>query len=116
MARQLAQEALTLDPNFADPYDLIGWTHLMDIYYGTSKSPGKSIKKAAELIQKALALNDSLPWTYTLLAYTYLMKRQHEKAIALYERAIELNPNVADVYGHLPYASTLSLRLITSRI
>jgi adenylate cyclase len=104
MARQLAQEALTLDPNFADPYDLIGWTHLMDIYYGTSKSPGKSIKKAAELIQKALALNDSLPWTYTLLAYTYLMKRQHEKAIALYERAIELNPNVADVYGHFGMA------------
>ena len=27
------------------------------------------------------------------------MKRQHEKAIAQYERALELNPNVADAYA-----------------
>jgi adenylate cyclase len=106
MARQLAQETIAMDPKFPDPHLYLAWTHLMDIFYGTSKSPGKSIEKAAELAQKALTLDDSLPWTYTLLGYTYLMKRQHEKAIAQYERAIDLNPNVADAYAHLGLALT----------
>jgi adenylate cyclase len=104
MARQLAQEAIALDPKFATPHVVLAWTHLMDIYYGSSKSPGKSIEKAAELAKKALTLDDFPPWTYTILAYTYLLKRQHEKAIAQYERAIDLNPNVADSYAHLGLA------------
>jgi adenylate cyclase len=104
MARQLAKETIALDPKYVDPHCVLAWTHLMDRYYGSSKSPGKSLEKAAELAQKALTLDDSYPWAHTLLAYTYLLKRQHDKAIAQYERAIDLNPNVADAYGHFGMA------------
>jgi adenylate cyclase len=104
MARRATEEAIALDPDYARAYNMLAWTHLMDIFYGSSKSPGKSIEKASELAQKSLAIDDSLPWTIDLLGYIYLLKRQHEKAIAQYERAIDLNPNVADAYGHLGVA------------
>ena len=38
-----------------------------------------------------------------VLADIYLLKRQHEQAIAAAERAVELNPNGADAYCALGY-------------
>jgi adenylate cyclase len=110
MARQLAQEAIALDPKFPIAYVFVGWTHEMDIYYGSSKSPVKSIEKASELAQKALTLDDSLPFAHLLLAHTYLMKRQHEKAMAQYELAIDLNPNMADSYANFGIALNMAGR------
>jgi adenylate cyclase len=104
MAQRLLKEVIALDPDFPNGYGLLAWTHLMDIFYKSTKSPGKSIEKAAELAQKALTLDDSLPQTIACLAYIYLMKRQHEKAIAEFERGVALNPNVALSHGWLGIA------------
>jgi adenylate cyclase len=59
------------------------------------------------LAQKALALDDSLALAHMLLGQVYVMKGQHEQAIAEGERAIALNPNDAQSYSVL--ASTLNL-------
>jgi adenylate cyclase len=99
MARQLAQETIALDPDFPGGYTILAATHLQDILYGATKSPGKSIEKASELVEKALALDDSFFYAHNIVGRIYLIKRQHEKAIAQYERALELNPNVADAYA-----------------
>jgi len=60
-----------------------------------TNSPGKSIEKASELAQKAFVLDDSLPWIYILLAYFYLVKRHHERAVAKFELALAFHPNSA---------------------
>jgi adenylate cyclase len=99
MARQLAQETIALDPDYPGGYNILAATHLIDILRGWTKSPGKSIEKASELVEKALALDDSYFYSHNILARIYLIKRQHEKAIAQYERALELNPRVADAYS-----------------
>jgi adenylate cyclase len=104
IARQLAQEAIALDPEFPAAHYFLAWTHIMDTFYGSTKSPRKSIEKAAELAQKVLALDDSNFMNYILLAYLYLRKRQYEKAIAEYERAIALNPNASAAHAWLGIA------------
>jgi adenylate cyclase len=104
MARQMFKEAIALDPQYPGAYSLLAHTHINDIYLGSSKSPGKSIKKAAELVQKALALDDSLPPTIAALGRIYILKGQHEKAIAEYERAVSLNPNAAGAHAWLGVA------------
>ncbi len=38
----------------------LGWTHCMDLLFGTTKSPQESLEKAMELVQKALAMDDSI--------------------------------------------------------
>ena len=42
-ARQLAEEAIALDPKNGCAYVIIGFTHLMDVFSRTAKSPAKSL-------------------------------------------------------------------------
>jgi len=73
----------------------------MDALLGWSKSRRKSLEKAHELVQKALALDDSLPLAHSVLALLYVEKRQYDKAIAESERAVALDPNGADAHRTL---------------
>ena len=101
LARQLAEEAIALDPEYGDAYSWLGATHMMEVWFQSSKSPKASILKAMELLQKALALDDSLAFARSELGLVYTVLRQHDKGIAEVERAVALNPNSADAYNHL---------------
>jgi len=65
------------------------------VFYGTSKTPAKSLERAYELGQKALDLDEKLGPTHYLLSVTYTLKKQHEKAIEHGKVAVEFNPNSA---------------------
>jgi len=104
LARQMFKEAIALDPEYAMAYLNLSATHLMDLLYGSSRSPKRSLEQAEELVQKALALDDSLAKAYSFLGRIYLTKRQHEKAIAEGERALALAPNSAFVHAALAFS------------
>jgi TolB-like protein/class 3 adenylate cyclase/Flp pilus assembly protein TadD len=98
-ARQMCEEAIALDPQYPQAYATLGWTHWIDVWLKSSRSPRESISKAFELAQKSISLDDSCPSGHLLLSNLYLMTRQHEKAIAEGEKAIALDPNSADAYA-----------------
>jgi adenylate cyclase len=100
-ARQMYEEAITIEPEAANAYDMLGWTHLFEVIFGVSKSPGKDMERAFELAQKAITLNDSVGSPHSLLGYIYLAKRQYEKAVAEVEQAVALSPNDADARAHM---------------
>ncbi len=100
-ARQLLEETIALDPKWAWPYMNLGWSHFVDARFGWSESPAKSLLRAFELAQKALAMEESIDLTHALLGVCYLVMRQHDKAIAEGERAVALNPNGAVAYSIL---------------
>ena len=54
LARNLAQEAIALDPNYARGYYLLATTHARDVWDGTTKSPKGSWERAIEITQKAI--------------------------------------------------------------
>ncbi|MEA3360984.1 MAG: tetratricopeptide repeat protein [Thermodesulfobacteriota bacterium] len=93
MQRKLAEEVITLDPDYPIAYLSLSATHLIDLIYGTSKSPEQSLRLAEELVQKALTLDNDSAWGHGFLGRIYLTKRQHEKAITQSERAVALDPN-----------------------
>jgi adenylate cyclase len=95
LARQLAEEAMALDPEWASPYRILAHCQLGDL----SKPP--SIEQAVELAQKAISLDESNPDGYVLLSSIYMLKRQYERAIAEAERAIALDPNGANGHSSL---------------
>jgi adenylate cyclase len=101
LARQMFEEAIALDPEYAMAYRFLAGTHLMDVWFRSTKSPQQSLDRAIELGQKAIALDDSLAGAYGLLGQLYTMKRQHEKGIAEAERAVALDPNSADAHAFL---------------
>jgi adenylate cyclase len=96
-AMKLAEEAIALDPNYAFAHARLGGAHATSIWVGLSKSPRDSIKRAIALQKKAIALDSSLAWAYAALGYYLVMARQHDKGIAAGEKALELEPNSADV-------------------
>ena len=100
-ARQLYEEAIALDPNWLWPQVHLGWAHFWDARAGWSQSPRKSVKKAFELAQKILAVDDSLDLAHSLLAAVYAKGGKYEKALAEAERAVSLNPNGAFNYSIL---------------
>jgi len=97
-ARQLLEEAISLDSNYALAYSTLGLYHIMEIWLGLSKSPKESITRAMELHQKAIALDSLLAHARIRLGYIYAaMIRQHDKGIAEGEKALALAPNSADI-------------------
>jgi len=100
-ARQLFDEAVALDSEYALAYAGVGWTHFFDARFGWSESRAGSIKMAFKYAQKAITLDDTLDVASSLLAAIYLLKRQYEKGIAEVKRAIALNPSSADAYSVL---------------
>jgi adenylate cyclase len=119
LARQLSEEAIALDPDYAAAYTTLGWTYALDARAGWSESPKHSLVQAEKLAQKAVALDDKLPEARQLLGLLYLMKFQYEKSIAEHEKAIALNPNQADnhallgmslVYACKPEEAIVSLK------
>ena len=98
LGRQMLEEVIRLDPNYAMAYMTLGHTHVYDIYYGTCKSLKESLKRALDLVEKAIELDDSLAEAHGILGGIYQLKRQHKKAIAEGRRAVAINPNSA--YSH----------------
>ena len=101
MAKQLAEEAIALDPEFAVAYYALAGAHMMDVWFGSNKSPKESLDKAVELAQKAISLDPNDPRHYALLGNVYVMKRNYDKAITEGEKAVALDPGGADVHAWL---------------
>ena len=91
-ARRMAEEAIALDPGYAQAYALLGSTHMSDVFLGTSR-PKESIAKAIELEEKALAMNPSLADARSRLGVLYSWSGRHDEGVAEAERAVELDPN-----------------------
>ena len=106
VARRILEEAMAVCPEPLKPYGLMASVHMLDYYFGSTKSPRDSIEKAIELAQKALALDDTVAEVHGILSHLYCLKREYDKAIAEGERAVALNPSGADVKYW--YAATLT--------
>jgi adenylate cyclase len=98
IARRLAEETIALDPEHPAGYALLAWINIMDVWFGSSKSPRKSIAQATELGQKAIDLDENSDSAYSLLGYIYGMQRQYDKAVEAGQKAIELSPNSDEPY------------------
>jgi adenylate cyclase len=101
LAKQLAKEAITLDPEYAMAYGVLAKTHLLDFWFDTSKSQEQSLAEAKELLQKAIVLDDTYAEAYGLLGMVFSMRRQPDKALAQAEKAVALDPNSAESHFRL---------------
>jgi adenylate cyclase len=109
LARQEIEGAIALEQDNSLWHALLAETHIMDLWYG-SKYPLISLTQASKSVKKAIALDDTNFVAYLALSNLYLMRGQHEKAIAAAERAVVLNPNGAEAYAFLGYTLAVSGR------
>jgi adenylate cyclase len=108
-ARQLAEEAIALDPEYSRAYSrlagIIGNEFLLGMY---EENPRVALERAMGLAEKAVQLDDAAPYAHTILGYMALLNRDSEKAVAQAERGVALVPNsVAAQYilGYVLYSA-----------
>jgi len=101
LARKKSEELIEMDPDISAAYVILGLTHMSDLFFGTSPNPLISFGKATEAGKKAISLDDQNAEAHVLMSWIFVMRKDHEKAIAEAKRAISLNPNCADAYNAL---------------
>jgi adenylate cyclase len=106
LGKQLAEEAVALDPEYAWAYYNLGRAHQLDVWLRTSKSPRESIGKAIGFMKKAIALDDTLAEAHGRLGFIYSMIGKHDEGIAQAEKGVAVNPNSA--MAHVMLGKTLS--------
>jgi TolB-like protein/class 3 adenylate cyclase/Flp pilus assembly protein TadD len=104
-ARSFFERAAELDPGFVRPWVNQAWTHQLAARFGWSASRAESYKRAAEIAQKALSLDDANPGVHALLGAVYRSQRKFDEAIAAGRKAIALAPNISE--NHALLAVTL---------
>jgi adenylate cyclase len=103
-ARQLAEEAIALDPGYARAYTTlaaaIGNEFQLGVY---EKNPRDSPERAMTVAQKGAKFDDCSDHAHRTLGFMALLNRDYEKAIAEEERAVALAPNSVAAYYGLGY-------------
>jgi adenylate cyclase len=97
IARQLLEKAIGLDPDYARAYIALAWTYLFEVWWGWTDNPQQALEQAFEAAHKAATLDEWDAECHWVMADLCAITSQFEKAVAEYNRALELNPNFADV-------------------
>ena len=100
-ARDLFELARKIDPTYARAYAGLAWTYADDIYYQWTDDYDKTLKLALEMASTAVRLDPHDYQAHWVLGWAYLYNRQHEKAMASYLRARDLNPNDAELLAEM---------------
>jgi TolB-like protein/tetratricopeptide (TPR) repeat protein len=102
IARELYQEAIALDSEYARAYTAMGWTYWHEARCGWTDEPEKAYEKAVELGQKAHSLDNKDSGPLMLIAWVYAKTGRSQKALEAAEKGISLEPNLSEacwIYG-----------------
>jgi len=115
-ARTMYEKAIELD-QLCGRICIPGLDLFIDAWSGWTEY-SQALERSSEMVQKAIALDDSLPGAYALLSQVDVLKDRHyDRGIADAKRAIALDPNSASGYYWLGQVLILrgNLKLRLSR-
>ena len=94
-SRELAEEALELDPDYVQAMLVVGWSHALAADFGWSESQSESYQMAIEWANKATAVDGSIGTTWILLGDALKDSGDIEGGMKALEKAVALGPNFA---------------------
>jgi adenylate cyclase len=90
-ARQLFEQALRLDPNYAAAYAWLGLAYRYMATLGWTEFPDDMLARAEEVARKALSLDPENVAAYQVLSRVHTVRLQYDMALAETDRALALN-------------------------
>jgi adenylate cyclase len=105
-ARRLFEQATALSPDYGRPYAALSRTFNYEWRYAWSPDPQHALDEALHLALTASRQDPSDARGFGELGFAHLYRKEHEPALEAYERAIDLNPNDADIVAE--YADALA--------
>jgi adenylate cyclase len=97
-SRRLIEKSLAIDPNFARAHSTLSTTYLIAWLNRLDRDhlQPATLDRAWQLASRAVQLDPGLPHAHASLGAVLVWKRQHEAAVAEFEKARALNPNFTD--------------------
>jgi TolB-like protein/Flp pilus assembly protein TadD len=96
-AKEYFEEAIRMNPNYGKAYAKLAWAYILDATEGWRDNYEDLMAKGLEAATKGVEIEDEESWVHWSLGACYFYAMQHDLGLAEFERAIELNPNDADV-------------------
>jgi adenylate cyclase len=90
-------QAIAIQPRYAKAHAKLAWAHLISLDFGWAEDEAAGRRKAREAADAAVSADDAEAWAHWAVAGCAMSDRQHDRALARMHKAIELNPNDADV-------------------
>jgi adenylate cyclase len=109
-ARKMFDQALEIDPQCANAYTGIAWSHIRDLQFGVSGDHGETLRMGLEAAQHAVELDRSDPQTHHVLGSVYSWIPDHDAGISELEQALQINPNVHNAWISLGFMLALAGR------
>lgn len=100
-ARRLFEQARAIDPQYGRSYAAISRTFNVEWRYHWARDPESALSEALKLAQMAVQHDDLDARGYSEMGLAHLYMKDHDQAIAAYERALQLNPNDADLLAEM---------------
>ncbi|GMR06600.1 MAG: hypothetical protein BMS9Abin25_1207 [Gammaproteobacteria bacterium] len=97
-ARSYFEQAIQHDPEFADAYAMLGWTHVFEYMNGWSKNPDISLDLALKNSREALKRDQKLTLAYFVGGLVKREKGDWDGALRYLEEAIALDSNYANAH------------------
>ena len=97
-AQQLFRLAIDLDPEFAQTYSAMGFSHIVELTNFGTKFPLETLQKAMGFASQAVALDDKDALAHFMLGRILTMRGEYDAGIAESRIAINLSPSLA--MGH----------------
>jgi adenylate cyclase len=94
-SRELFTRVTELDPRWVWPYQALVMTHVFEIGNQWTDSPRDSILAAMRTARTAAALDDLDPYGHLAMGSAYQLTGELTQAVASFQRALELSPNMA---------------------
>lgn len=107
-ARRLFEQAAELDPEYGRAYSGLSRTFNLSWRYRWAEKPDACLDLAVDLAHEAVRHDPADARGYSELGFASLYRRQHDAALSAYEKAIELNPNDADILAEMSDCLTYS--------
>jgi tetratricopeptide (TPR) repeat protein len=100
-AATACERALDADPNNVTALSMSSIGYTMPILLGGSTDPRSDLKRADELASRAIVVDANNPFGHLAKGNVVMVERRFDDAIAEFERALALEPNIAEAYGAL---------------
>jgi adenylate cyclase len=96
-AERLFKRAIELDPDFARAYSALAWLYFLRFKH-LRLVPFESVEQQAlELAMQSVRLDPDDYRAHWVLASIYIVQGKHAESVAAYDRALQLNPNDANL-------------------
>ena len=97
-ALSLFEQAITLDPTFAEAYASLSFAAYLVWISGWVWVAPDGLQRAQEAAARAIALDPNSAWANATLAFIEMRHRRHNKAIALAQKLSALAPSDGDLH------------------